>query len=255
MLQCPKCGNKTKPSVNSRFCDICGSPLFDQTEIHPAPLTRPKGVPWENPEGKSIFAVLFMTVKQCLMEPSIFFERLSTSRNSFMAWLYALILGSVGSIFNFIWTFLIISPLLSLVPGLEAFSGKSSLTTFNLVFSPLIITIKLFWLTCYFHLLLFLTGSKRQNTSSTFRVLCYTQSTSILDCIPVLGAVISLLWSINLLVVGFTKVHKITMFRAIMIIVLLPVIFLIIAGIITALLFGTGIIVLDAFKDYLSIFR
>jgi hypothetical protein len=254
MTKCPKCGNNRSPD-NSRYCSVCYYPLFHQDESDRKNAAMLQGVPWDNIDRLGLWKALFSTLKKCLTVPSSFFGDLAGSRRSIMAWLFALIIGSLGSVFNFIWSYFLVSPLLDLVPGLDGFTGKNLLSTGQLIFSPLIITGKLLFFTGYFHLLLSITHSKRQNIAATFRIACYAQSAAIFDCIPVIGSAISLTWSLYLLSIGFTKVHKISMVRSWMVILLLPVVFSILFGVFAALVLGTGLIMLDSLKDFLPFIR
>jgi hypothetical protein len=254
MTKCPKCGNN-RSSDNSRYCSICYYPLFHQDETDRQKAAELQGVPWDNIDRLGLWKALFSTLKKCLTVPSSFFSDLAASRSSAKAWLFALTIGSIGAVFNFIWSYFLISPLLDLVPGLDSYTGRNLLSTGQLIFSPLIITGKLLFFTGYFHLLLSVTHSSRQNISATFRIVCYAQSAAIFDCIPVIGSAISLTWSLYLLSIGFNKVHKISMVRSWMVILLLPVVFSILFGLVAALLLGTGLIMLDSFKDYLQFIR
>jgi hypothetical protein len=254
MTKCPKCGNNRSPS-NSRYCSVCYYPLFHQDETDRRNAIMLQGVPWDNIDRLGLWNALFLTIKKCLTVPSSFFSDLAASRNSIMAWLFALIIGSLGSLFNFIWSFFLLSHLLDLVPGLDSYTGKNLLSTGQLICAPLIITGKLLFFSLYFHFLLSFTQSSRQKITATFRIVCYAQSAAIFDCIPVIGSVISFTWSLYLLSIGFSKVHKISMLRSWMIILLLPVVLSIFFGVVAALLFGTGLVMLDSFKDFLPMIR
>jgi hypothetical protein len=254
MTKCPKCGNNRSPD-NSRYCSICYYPLFHQDETDRQNAVTLQGVPWDNINRLGLWKALLSTIKKCLTVPSSFFSDLAASRRSTMAWLFALIIGSIGAVFNSVWSYFLISPLLDLVPGLDSFTGKNLLSTGQLIFSPLIITGKLLFITGYFHLLLSITHSNRQNIAATFRIACYAQSAAIFDCIPAIGSAISLTWSLYLLSIGFTKVHKISMLRSWMVILLLPVVFSILFGVFAAFLLGTGIIMLDSVKGFLPFIR
>jgi len=254
MAQCSKCGNNQSP-LHSQFCSVCGHPLFNTEETIYSSATQRQGVPWEHIDRFGLWGAIAITLKKCLTAPASFFSDLAASRNSYMAWVFALIIGSIGSIFSFLWTIFLISPLFDLVPSLDAYTGKNMLTTAQLVFAPLIITMKLIFLSCYFHFLLFCTRSSRKDFSATFRILFYTQCASIFECIPVIGSFISLALSLYLLVIGFHKIHGISMLRAWMIIILLPVVLSIVVGVVAALIFGTGLVLIDTLKDSLQLIR
>jgi hypothetical protein len=254
MTKCPKCGNNRSPD-NSRYCSLCFFPLLEQDGTDRERAAALQGVPWENIERLGLFPALFSTLKKCLTVPASFFSDLAPSRRTAMAWLFALIIGCIGSLFNFVWSYFLLSTLLNMVPGLEGYTGRSLLTTGQLILAPFIITGKILFITCYFHLLLSMTRSSSQNIAATFRIACYAQSASIFDCIPVIGSVISLTWSLYLLSIGFNKIHKISMLRSWMIILLLPVVLSIVFGALAAVLLGTGLVMFDSFKDYLQILR
>jgi hypothetical protein len=254
MAKCPKCGN-VQTHANSRFCAVCYYPLFDSEETTRQKAAMLQGVPWENINRLGLWSALLLTLKKCLTAPAAFFTDLAASRNSSMAWLFALIIGSIGSIFNFLWVYFLLAPLLDWVPGLDAYTGKNLLSTGQLLCAPLIITAKLLLFACYFHLLLFFTRSNRQNMAATFRIVCYIQSTAIFNCIPLIGSVISVTWSLYLLSIGFNKIHKTSMLRSWMIILLLPVVLSIFAGLVAGLMFGTGMIILDSLKDSFELIR
>jgi hypothetical protein len=67
------------------------------------------------------------TLRKCLLDPRVFFNELSISRsNPPNALLYALILGSIGSVFSFAWTYLLIGPLLDFLPWMDDYSGQKA---------------------------------------------------------------------------------------------------------------------------------
>ncbi len=254
MVKCPKCGNNQFMD-NSRFCSVCFFPLFEAETAGREKAAMMQGIPWENTTRLGLWNALVLTIKKCLATPAAFFVDLAASRNTSTAWLFALIIGSIGSIFSFLWVYFLLSPLLDVVPGLDAYTGKNLFSTGQLIFAPVIVTAKVLFFACYFHILLALTRSNSQNFAATFRIVCYIQSTAIFNCIPVIGNIISITWSLYLLSIGFHKIHKTSMLRSWMIILLLPVVLSIFAGAAAGLLLGTGILMLDSFKDSFQFFR
>lgn len=250
MIVCPACQSPVISPETARFCTVCNRPFLNQEELAHAPYI----IAWEELEKSGIVSALVSTLKKCLLDPYVFFDALSSSNNTSKAWLYALIVGSIGSIFSFIWTYLLISPLLDFIPWLDDRSAKSAISAAGLISTPLIVTVKAVSAALYFHCLLYLTRSKKQNIAATFRIVCYSQSTAIFDLVPVFGGLISPLWSIYLLTVGFNRVHKTSMFKALMII-LLPLVFLMVSVVFLVLVFGAGLLIHEFFKDSLSFFR
>ena len=250
MIVCPTCHSPVMSPENAKFCAVCNHPFL----IEEGPRRTPHIIPWENLEGMGIARALVSTLRKCLLDPQVFFHELSFSRNTLKALLYALILGSIGSVFSFIWTYLLIGPLLDFLPWMDDYPVNSAISAAALIFTPFFVTAKVSFAALYFHGLLYLTRSNKQKAAATFRIVCYSQSAAIFDLIPVFGSVISPLWSLYLLAVGFNKVHDISIFKA-FIIILLPLIFLLGAIIVLGLLFGAGILFHDVLKDSLSFIR
>jgi hypothetical protein len=250
MIECPTCRSPVISPENTKFCAVCNHPFLNEE----GPLRITGIIPWENFEESGFARALVSTLRKCLLNPRDFFDELSFSHETFRALLYAFILGSIGSVFSFVWTCILIGAVIDFLPLMDDFRAKSAVSAAALIFTPLIVAIKVFFAALYFHGLLYLTRGNKQNIAATIRIVCYTQSTAIFDLIPVFGGIISSLWSLYLLTVGFNKVHKISMFKALMII-LLPLVLLIAIIIILALLFGAGLLMHDVFKDSLSYFR
>jgi hypothetical protein len=254
-MKCPKCDSEIVNPEITRFCAVCNYPFIGGGVLHEKSNVDEKTVCWEQIEKKGFVTSLLSTIRESLLSPSLFFDCLKSSTNTFMALLYALVVSSIGSVFSFLWSYFFITPLLAFVPGLEDYTGRNELSLTGLVFSPFIMIVKLAFAAVYFQILLLITGSRPQNIKATFRILCYAESASIIECIPILGSIMSPFWSLYLIAVGFSKVHGISMIRSIAII-LLPVLIigaLLLAGIF--MLVGTGMFFQDVFKDLLQMIR
>jgi len=255
MIQCPKCGSPVITPETTRFCAVCNHPFLTHEPSVTIPVVSPVEIPWEEVERLGLTPSLLSTLRESLFSPADFFGRLAFSQNSFMAWLYAMILGSIGSICTFIWANLLFTPLLAMFPGLDHYSGRSAFSIAGLAATPLIITFKLIFSAVYFQVLLFLTRSRRHGIATTFRVVCYTQGTAILDCVPLIGTIIAPLWSLYLLSIGLSKTHAISMKRSVLIVILPVVLLLGGVSLIALAVFGAGMLFQDSFKDLLNLIR
>jgi hypothetical protein len=138
-----------------------------------------------------------------------------------MAFVYALILGSIGSLLGFFWTYFFLdSGLLSSLSWLDKLTDGKEYSASVLILMPFIITIKELFLTLYFHTLIFLSRAKRRNIKSTFMAVCYTESAAILNLIPVAGSLLSPVLSLFILAAAFTKIHRMSTLKAVVIILL-----------------------------------
>jgi hypothetical protein len=250
MMLCPKCASSVPSPETTRFCAVCNVPFSNDLVLSRAQ----EKVAWEELETHGVVSAFVNTLRRCLMDPRDFFNTLSESGGSRSAWLYALIVGSIGSIFSFVWTYALIRPLLAYFPVLDDFGVDSAASTASLIFTPLIVSAKVGFFALYFQFLLFLFHRDRRGISATFKVVCYSQSAAIFNLIPVFGSIISPLWTLYLLARGFNKTHTMSMAKAFSII-LLPLILGIAALVLFAALISAGFLFHDVLKDSLPLFR
>jgi hypothetical protein len=219
MTTCPKCGSQIQ-IADARFCPLCAYPLLAIGQ-NDAGTTPEKVVPWESIQSLGVGPALLRTLRECLLEPYSFFAKVAVSRNAGMAFVYALILGSIGSLLGFFWTYFFLdSGLLSSLSWLDKLTGGKEYSASVLILMPFIITIKELFLTLYFHTLIFLSRAKRRNIKSTFMAVCYTESAAILNLIPVAGSLLSPVLSLFILAAAFTKIHRMSTLKAVVIILL-----------------------------------
>jgi hypothetical protein len=249
MINCPKCGAPV-PIEEARFCLVCGHALLNNNQDTPNPAPE-MAVPWESVQELGVGPALLHTLRECLLEPYSFFSKVAVSRSAGMAFVYALILGSIGSVLGFIWTYFFMgSDVFSSLPWLENFTGGKAYSAAVLIFLPFIIAIKELLLTLYFHALIFLSRARRRDIKSTFMAICYAESTSILNLIPVAGSLLSPIFSIFILAAAFTRIHRMSTFKAV-VIILLPLfilVFLIVIALAGAI--GAGVFVNGFLKGF-----
>jgi hypothetical protein len=194
---------------------------------------------------------LLRTLRECLLGPYSFFTRVAVSRNAGMAFVYALILGSIGSVLGFIWTYFFLgSEAFSSPPWLENFTGGKAYSAAALILMPFIIAIKELFLTLYFHTLVVLSRAKRRDIKSTFMAVCYAESAAILNLIPFAGSLLSPILSLFILAAAFSRIHRMSTFKA-MVIILLPLFILVFLFIIAvAAAIGAGFFVNGFLKEF-----
>jgi hypothetical protein len=208
-------------------------------------------VPWESVRELGVGPALLRTLRECLLEPYSFFTKVAVSRSAGMAFVYALILGSIGAVISFIWTYFFLdSGLFSSLSWLDKLTGGKEYSASVLILMPFIITIKELFLTLYFHTLIFLSRAKRRDIKFTFMAVCYAESASILNLIPVAGSLLSPVLSIIILAAAFAKIHRMSTLKAV-VIILLPVLILLCLFIIAlAGAIGAGVFVNGFLKEF-----
>jgi hypothetical protein len=254
MSFCSKCGS-TIGDPAAKYCPLCGQPL-PQTPSPAAEKIIAHPVPWETVGTLGIGTALLRTLRESLLEPFPFFSKVAASGTAGMAFVYALILGSTGSLFSVIWTYLAIdSTLLSWVPWSGMFGDGNDSIAAALVLVPFFSAAKIMASALYFHTLLFVTRTKRRGLNATINVVCYAESTAVLNLIPVAGSAAAFVWSIFLLAVGFSRVHRMSTGKA-MLVIILPLLilaaFLILA---VSAAVGAGFLIDGFLKDPEALFR
>jgi hypothetical protein len=249
MNNCSKCGAPIS-NTDSRFCPLCGQPLLDNRQSDAGTAAK-KAVPWESVQEFGVGPALIRTLRECLLEPYSFFAKAAVSSNAGMAFIYALILGSIGSVLSFVWTYFFLgSETLSSLPWLDKLAGGNRYSAAALILMPVIIAAKELFLTLYFHTLIFISRARRRDFKSTFIAVCYAESTAILNLVPVAGSLLSPVFSIFILAAAFSKIHRMSTFKAV-VIILLPLVilgFLLIIAIAGAI--GAGVFVNGFLKDF-----
>jgi hypothetical protein len=250
MSQCPKCGTLL-PDDTASFCPLCNHPLL-AGDGQAASETR---VPWESVERLGVTGALVQTIRECLFRPYLFYGKIGRASSTKMAFVYALILGSLGGLVSAAWSYLFSDSLFYWLPWLENSISTSAYSATTLMLLPLITALQLGVTTLYFHVLLFLLRSKRQGIKATFLIICYAESTAVLNLVPLVGSVLSMAWSVLLVTAGISRVHRMSSVKAFLII-LLPLLILGFMFILAvAALIGAGHLFQGLFKESSLIFR
>lgn len=186
-------------------------------------------------------------LKSVLFSPSNFFSRPIPNETPFQPFLFAIICHFIGGIFviayTLIWarTFLttlesnlnvgIMSALnleeLLAKPG-QAFVEQTLLLPFNAFLGIFIIS-------SVVHLGLLMFGKPLMRFPGTIRVVAYSNATGLLQIVPFIGAPVAFIWQIAIVIIGTSRVHKISGNKT-AVAVMLPFVILIFFGAILAFL-------------------
>jgi hypothetical protein len=229
-LKCPHCGRDFESVEGQVFCSFCGGRLDSTPESPPRagrddraeendPIAIDESAlfrsedgycPWEDQERLGLFRAMAETVKETLLTPSDFFSRLPLRGGFISPLLYALILGTLGAMIGSVWGFLSENPLL-----IQA-TRQSNLTILVGVFIPVVVFLAIVASAALLHGSLFLLGGARESFEATFRVVCYSETTQILNIVPVIGSVAGWIWRVYILTLGLKEVHGISTGKAVM---------------------------------------
>lgn len=191
------------------------------------PPPAPEMPAWEGEGG--FFARILRTSGQVLFSPTRFF---AASFRPGYAWAlsYGLILGTLGTAVQAFWSRFVASQHL-----------PSSHAVWGLILAPLGVLVSIFLLTWILHFFLFVVGGAKKGVQATFRVMAYTEATSLFLLVPVIGMAVSFVWWLVAATAGLAAVHGIGRGRAFFAIVLpLVIMFAMVVGIVV-LVAGLGL--------------
>jgi hypothetical protein len=173
------------------------------------------GTPWDRRGQIGFLPALFETTKEVLATPTEFFRRMPVTGGIGGPLLYALILGYFGVVVSAIY-----DTVFSTVMGdfaswgrrgeLERFlpllEGGGSLL-FRLLLGPFMILFFLFLASGIYHLVLLVLGGAQRGFEATFRVVSFSQATSVLMIVPMCGAIVALVYYVVVAIIGLSEAH------------------------------------------------
>jgi len=239
MALCPHCHHAV-PDLRTGLCPNCGGDLqgpglppegaasgaggpgsAPPPPPFSAPPVPPLGTAWDQRSRIGFFNALVETTRQVLAEPGAFFRAMPTSGGMGSPLLYAVVIGWVGlaaaSFYQAIFYSVVgsrwaafgedspeVAAFLGLVQGWAGFAAQ-------IVFGGVFVVIGVFVAAGIFHLLLLLLGGARQDFEATFRVVAFSQATSLLLLVPFCGQIVAGVWgfwTLVLYVLGLAQAHQ-----------------------------------------------
>ncbi len=188
----------------------------------PASAPEPPGTPWDERSRIGFFNALVETTRQVLTGPGAFFRSMPTAGGVGSPLPYADVIGRVGlaaaSFYQAIFYSIVgshwaafaedrpeVAALLGMVQGWPGFVPQ-------LVFGGIGVVIGVFVVAGIVHVMLLLLGGARRDFEATFRVVAFSQATSLLLLVPFCGQVVGGLpgiWTLVLYILGLAQAHQI----------------------------------------------
>lgn len=178
----------------------------------------PEVIPWED-SGRPWPGALVDTVRLLVTAPRRAYERVPVSGDVLRPVLFALALGWLGLIFTALWELTLGTAMRGMMPGADSsdFEGPKRLVYLAMIpLGPLYVAVGLLLGSAILHVALLLVGGARNGYVATLRVLCYAQAASIGLVLPLCGSMVAGLGYIVLEVIGLSVLHRITLGKAIL---------------------------------------
>ena len=220
------------------------------TAAPPAPPTggsgNGQGNPWEQRERLGLVAGFLETVKLFVTSPGEAFARTRRRGDYISPLVFAVLIGWAGAVISRIWSLLFGASLFSFFPGdaAEQFGPFLALQgmgfLFTLILAPVCIAIFLFLWSGILHLCLVVVnalGSSESGFEGSFRATSYASVAQLAHIVPIVGGLIAMIWSIFLLVVGLSDLHRTSQGKALAA-VLIPVVLCCVCGVVAVIGFG-----------------
>ncbi len=230
----------SRPEPAPRYLNAPQEPASSGPEslaARPGQESSGSPVPFEDLPQHGFFPGLWRTVHLALSTPGAFFRSMPVTGGMSKPLIFHLLLAEFMVLCQYLWG-------LTSFGALSQYTGNQELMDLGLgmagagpililVFYPLLLILRLMFMTGIIHLLLRsifrLTGGQGMGAEATFRVLCYSAAPLILGVIPFFGPLVGGLWSIGLTVIGLKEAHR-TRGSAAMFAVLVPILMLLAAA-------------------------
>ena len=231
--KCPQCGQRFELILKERDVDSIEKktdtvPESRLTEQKPEEEIGLRAAPWESRNELSLLQRLVQTVKGVLFSPENYFKNLRRTGGIKEPLAFALLVGSVGSMFGFFWQFLLVSE--TVLSVAKSFFGHSLSVGFIflvvIIFIPVFVIINLFIYSGVLHVLLCIVGAGKNGFEATFRVVSYCHAAQVWVVIPFVGSWIGGIWQLVVQIIGLREIQQ-TSYLRVIIAFLIPVVLII----------------------------
>lgn len=181
----------------------------------------PALIPWEDP-ARPWTSALFETIQLLFTRPREAFERMPVTGSMLRPFVFAIIVGWIGTIFSTIWQL----TMRGMIPAAGEYSRyqmPAAWLPFAAACAPLFIVIALLVAAVIDHVFLMIVGGAKRGIAATLRTLCYAQAPSIFLILPFCGGLIAGIGTLVLTIIGLSAAHQISIGKAALA-VLLPAI-------------------------------
>ncbi|MBU8871549.1 MAG: YIP1 family protein [Gemmatimonadales bacterium] len=195
--------------------------------------------PWERRDRFGFLNGLYLTIKDVLLSPGPFFQRMPSQMGLAQPLFFAITLGVAATFFGWMWSLAGSSLQLLVADNLGDVLRGPWWAFVLFLFSPIIISVGIFIKAAMIHIVLILLGGNKLGFEATFRVSAYSEAAGILALLPVCGSVIGVIWGLVIVIIGLFSIHETDPWKAV-VAVILPMIIALsaISGSVVALVAG-----------------
>jgi hypothetical protein len=217
-MYCPHC-QRPLPDPPERFCPHCGGDIQGATvALGSVPPAADRSTPWESRDQLGLVAAFVETARQVLLEPTAFFSRMPTRGGIGAPLTFGLLTTCLAIVVASLYQLVFSSVMGSWAAGLSGkdspferllpFVGHGFGFAVQLLVAPVVALVSLFVFSALVHLFLMLFGGAHEGFEGSFRVLCYSQATQLLQIVPLCGGIVASVWGLVALIIGLSEAHR-----------------------------------------------
>ena len=202
-VNCPQCGARIQLNISNEENQIPSKEMI---------ITHPIG----NHSGLDSWNNIFHPLRSTLLLPKKFFSDMRLGNGIGESFLFGFLIGSIGTMFEWFWQFLIISGKSEVLGNTLPDLILSNLNFYVvLILCPLFIIIKMFFVGGIVHLSLIILRGAQNGFEGTFKVIAYSQSAQMFSIIPFIGGITGFIWQIIIVLIGLKRIHHSSSFKII----------------------------------------
>jgi hypothetical protein len=208
-----------------------GPPTGYEPPVGGEPPAAASGLPWENRAQVGFGPGLLQSAQRFATRPRQAFDSARRKGDYGSPLLWIVIFGAIAGLIQWLYSMMFLGPTMAMMPpelrdqlGPLIGSGAMAGGALNIIYYPCLAVIGAFITSAILHLCFMIAGGSSRSESGfegTFRATSYTQLSSIAQIVPILGGLITIVWSLVLLVIGMSSMHRISTGKAV-IVVLIP---------------------------------
>lgn len=184
-------------------------------------------ISWYNRTEKGFWRAFSRTWAKIIFSPHDFFAGIYTEKSLKEPLLFAIICGILLTVVSGLMGFLANNFVVHFAPKAgEIFTSARLLAMYLLlvVISPLAVTILVFVGAAILHIFVLIFGGK-EGFKATFKVVAYSNATSLFGIVPVIGTIFGLLYKTVLIILGLKYINRISTLKAVMVVILPSLLF------------------------------
>lgn len=207
------------------------SEVIDEIAPDPGEVVMPPlpavqgGLPWEKRAESGFLASLLEITRLVLLEPKAAFASMKPSGGLGAPLFFFVLLATIGGVAGIFYQSVYSSLESGASPeekALVAMFTSTAAIGITIMLLPIFLAALAFVSAGLVHLSLIIVGGAKRPFEATFRVACYAGgATSVLQLLPICGAIAASIWNFVCMVIGLSEVHGIGKGRA-TVAVLLP---------------------------------